>query len=684
MKLGFAAQLESLSLALLAVAWTTEFAHGQQLAYLAPADTGLYVELNDATDLLVAMTAPDRWSAVAEFAGQPATGSDALEWRERVRETIGTSPEEAIRTLFARGVAFIGAGPFRSQDPVLLCRPAAHVPIPALLHMWNAEAYSEPELASVFSLRNQLGLAIYGDTLMFGSPAMAGGTFRQALESQKLGPASSLAATEEFQRLLKRIPPNPTGIIFIRHRADLLDFSSGSGPPAVALLMLFLPEQLRRADAWMIALHRNGDTLKFTAVGHTTGPAEITVEKPIQIQLPDNTLAAWNGHVNFDDLWPQLHLLPDQHLFRLTLPNNATELANRIFTGGMTVAFSALPAPDQDAPATPVLGVVLEARDAPGALAFIDGAVSLAKIAFDTYAAQRGLVPLPSVRKQGEAPDTIRSLDLSDLFAARVIAQLGTIELCWSASDNHLVIATQRHWLKQILQSLKKPVVKLAEQDNAAKGENADPAANAETPQPEPLNRSTTSIVCRGQELSDLGSAWLEKIEQTDPELMTESWWRRHQPGNVRPRLGITVTTVDEGKGLQVDAVEAGLPADGFLQVGDVIVGCNGERFDTTARREASRRMRDRPYARWIDLTVRRDATIIDVRVPLPFVNPVRMLQQAVALGQIIGDVVYVEELGDAGRPRGILTVAWRHKGEVLPAEDWRAEKDDETVIDAP
>lgn len=649
MKLGLSAQHERLSLALLVVMLTSGLAYGQQLAHLAPADTGLYVELIDGTDLLVALTEPERWTALADFAGQPATGSDALQWRERVQETIGTTPEEAIRTLFARGVAFVGAGPFRSQDPVLLCRPALDKPIPALLEMWNAKAYSEPELASVFGLRNQLGLAIHGDTLMFGSPAMASGAFRHALASQQMGPGDSLAATEEFQSLLKRIPPDPAGVFFIRPRAELLDLSSGALPPLAALLTLFLPEQLRRADAWMIALHRNGSMLKFTAVGHIQNPEELPPVAPIQVTLPQNTLAAWKGRINFADLWPQLRLLPDQHLFRLTLPKNAAELAENIFTGGVTIAFTALPTAEKTTAPTPAFAFVLETRDSDAALSFADGAATLAKIAFDTYAAHRGIVPLPALHHVGAKRDVHRSVDLSDLFAARMIAQLGAIELCWSVSDKHLVVATHRDWLTQILAALKPPTDESGVQAVPTNGRIS-------------MGTPTTSIVCRGQELADVGRAWLRQIEQTDPELMTEEWWRRHQPANIRPRLGITVTTVDEGRGLHIDAVEAGQPADGFLHVGDVIVGCNGERFESAARRAVAQGVRNRPYARWIDLTVRRDATIVDVRVPLPFVNPVRLLQQSVALGQIIGDIVYVEELSDTGRPRGILTVAWKHE----------------------
>lgn len=642
MKPCSAVQRLSLPLAWVAALWASPLATAQQFAHLAPADTGLYVEITQGTELLLTLTQPERWAAIAEFAGQPATDRDAASWRNRVEATIGIGPEEAIQTLFARGVAFLGAGPFRSQDPVLLCRPSLSTPLPTLLNTWEAQAFDDPELASLFRLRNDLGLAIYGDTLMLGSPALASGAFRHALHVQQCGPENSLAAAPEFQRLLQRIPPDPAGIFFIRPRAERRDLTSGSLPPIAAALAVFLPAQLREAEAWLIGLHRKGNHLKFTAVGHQDNLVEKEPSLSKTVKLPEQTLAAWQGNLSFEELLPQMNLLPDQHIFRLALPTQTADLANDIFTGSASVAFSTLTAEEDEGPARPTIALILEARDAPTALAFLDGASTMAKIAFDTYADRRGLVPLPPIHHVGEDVDVTRSINVSDLFAARVIAQLGEVHLCWGVSQDHLVLATHPDWLDQVLEKLN------------SQGET----------EPTP---AMTSIMCRGEELASIGRAWLTRLEKSDPELLTEAWWRRHQPGNRRPRLGITVSSLDQGKSLRIDAVESGQPAEGFLRPGDVIVGCHGKRFEGRARREVARGLVNRPNARWIDLSVQRDNEIFEIRVPMPFVNPARLLKQAVALGETIGDISYSEELEASGKTRGILTVAW-HQNEPASA----------------
>jgi hypothetical protein len=650
MKQHFAAPIRNLFLSFLTISALVGASNAQHLAHLAPADTGLYVELSDGTDLLLGLTEPKRWAALAEFAGQPATGSDAQSWRKRVEETVGVSPEQAIRTLFANGVAFVGAGPFRAQDPVLLCRPARSAALPELLRQWDAQSYADPELASVFRLKNQLGVTVFGDALMFGSPATATGTFKHALQAQQTGPAQSLAATPEFQALLKRLPPEPDGLFFVRTRSGRFEETAQRLPAPIALLSMLLPNQLRHAQAWMVAMHRSGEMLRFTTVGHTdsTQPSA-TLSQPenaSQLQLPANTLAAWNGHVDFADLLLPLDQLPEQHLLRLALPQQAADIAGDLFTGSATVAFAALPPVDPASPPTPALALVLETREPESALGFADGVAGLGKVVYDTYAANNAMVPLPAIDNTHNDPNAIRTLDLTDQFNSRFVAIFGNVQLCWKLVGRQLIIATEPVWLEQI-------GAKLANSADLVINDSALPADSL-------TQAPAMSIVCRGHELAQLGNAWLKHLKRLDPELMTEAWWRDHQPTNARPRLGITVSTVRQGNALRIDSVDSGSNAEGVLIPGDLILGCNGEAFSGAARRVIARGIIERPHARWIDLIVERDEQPITIRVPLPFVNPVRLLEKSVALGQIIGDVVYIEESGSQGYPRGILTVVWR------------------------
>jgi hypothetical protein len=83
-----------------------------------PSDVGFFVEMRDAADLLTTLTEPQIWSALAEFAGQPARPEDAESWRKQILQTIKMEPAEANRALFRHLVAYIGNTPIQAQDSI--------------------------------------------------------------------------------------------------------------------------------------------------------------------------------------------------------------------------------------------------------------------------------------------------------------------------------------------------------------------------------------------------------------------------------------------------------------------------------------------------------------------------------------------------------------------------------------
>ena len=113
------------------------------LANQVPADVGLFVELQHGDDLLVPLTESETWATLSALAGQPAAPDETAAWRERIRQTIGMDPIDAIRTLFSQRVAYAGSGARPAQDAVVLCEPG-EAPRTLVDH-WSAPSVADAD-----------------------------------------------------------------------------------------------------------------------------------------------------------------------------------------------------------------------------------------------------------------------------------------------------------------------------------------------------------------------------------------------------------------------------------------------------------------------------------------------------------------------------------------------------------
>ena len=252
-------------------------AAGETFASLVPADVGMFVELYDAPELLEALSEPQLWSTLSELAGQPARAEDARLWRQYVRAVVGMEPEEAIRVLFARGVAFVGPGAGRAQDAVVICRPAANVRIEQLLQRWAARRVPGRPLKQTYQLRGSLGVAVHDGVLIFGDLLPPEGVFQQVCRHLARRRGRSLAESRAFRALRRRLGVEASGLVFVRltRSAPLVvpGAVAQTQPHLVAQTRPWagLPGPLHEARNAMVALTRSGRLWRMTIVGD--GPA---------------------------------------------------------------------------------------------------------------------------------------------------------------------------------------------------------------------------------------------------------------------------------------------------------------------------------------------------------------------------------------------------------------------------
>lgn len=652
-----------IAVALAAVAMPDANASDDSLARHVPADIGLFVELRRGEDLLLPLAKPDLWLALAELTGQPADRQESSEWRQRVEQTIGMSPEEAVHTLLAQRVAFAAESWRGSQDAVILCRPPESPR--ELLKRWAAQPLPTAARATVYRLPNSVGVALLDDVLIFGDQASPT-IFPQVLRSSPEGGTARLADDPIYRRLLERVPAEPDGVLFVR-----LKRTSAAAPAAPAATEpttrpanLPLPRPLADSDNVLLALHRKGKLLHLTAVGDAPARERPSPDEAADLlvdRLPARTLLAWSLRVDYAELGSSVDALPERHLLRIVKKvherSGAIERLTRALDTRVAVALGVVDAPPGDAPAppTPAVALLVSLRDP--------------RVAEDEWRtlfhATIGVYKLLSLRRPGPREDlSLSTLVLGDRVAEQVDfspvlrAALGpgpldALHMSWVVDDDVLILASHSDWLRQIVSARRQSAGRLADSLEAVRPTETAGRESVLIAQPGPMG--------------DLADAWLEFLASHFPMALDEEWWRRYQPDGGRVRLGLQVIPDPEQSRLSVQGVVPGSPAAGVIQPGDVILGVSRRRFATTQPvEEIQRAVENRPNARWVDLLVERDHAVRVRRVPVPFVDPVQLLQRFSAIGEFVQRVTYAEGASAQGEPLGQLTIELRDSDEPL------------------
>ncbi|MBU0639458.1 MAG: hypothetical protein KKB50_11385 [Planctomycetes bacterium] len=643
----------------------------ESVARYVPREAGLFVEARGADDLLVSLTEPDIWITLAELAGQPARPEDAREWRSRIRDTIGMEPVEAIRLLFSQRVAFVGEGPGRAQDAVVLCRPRAELPIADLLQHWRAQPLPDMPGGEVYRLRHNVGLAVRDGLLIFGDVAARAGMFHQTVAAA--GPASdqeTLAKDPTFQELLARVPADPDGILFARLNPNWPRFIPTSQPasqPTSSLPSTASPPvpeppgPLRGASNVLLALHRDRALLHFSVVGdgHVGVPAKAMELTRYVSKLPAHTLLAWSGWVDFPALVQAIETLPERNVLRMAVMLQGRDgAAQRMLTGmdgPICVAFGCVSPGGRPATAPPVPagGLLLAARQPAAVEREFAKLVDYSQSIYNLLSLKRGMPGLEPIRSTTVAGTAVRVLDLSPLIAGRDHGAVGEVHLCWAVDGDLLIIASHIDWLREIML--------------ARRGATPGLAPVLDLVRRAPTRDTEAIFVAQVGPIADLGRQWLTYFEHTAAHVLEEQYWREHQPGGQRTRLGITVTPNIEQRHLRVVTVDERMPAAGFLKVGDEIIGCNGRRFATTQPiSEIVESIERSNHPRWVDVEISRGEDTLPRRIPMPFVDPVQALRRAIAIGQFAQRVVYHEDFTDPAGARGFLTVELRSSASPL------------------
>lgn len=637
------------------------------LAHQTPADVGLFVEVRGMEDLLESLTEPSLWLTLAELAGQPARPDEVMQWRRTIEMGIGMEPGEAIRRMFARGAAFVGEGVGGRRDGALLCRPREAESIRQLLTQWEAQRLPLMHKHAVYALRNGVSMAVLNDVLLFGDSSPGAVVLPRILSLAEDDEPRTLASNQNYRELLARVPDRPDAVVFARliERTDRPETSTPATRPAGDVATTGarseLPQILRGAAHVLLAVHREGARLHFTAVGDGTSadprPA-VTAGKAAALllnDLPARTLLGWAGYVDYAALLQAGRELPERSVMRLALGvlEKSEPLSHLLLSlrGEMCVAVGMVDAKTRavGAPAAPAAAILIRTEDAELAGVAIDEFVRSAASVYNLFALRWGTRPLPPIEEAplDGAAAPLHFIDLRMLLEPWDEGAIRELELCWMIDRDVLIVATHRDWMRQILE--------------ARRGRGRTLRTVLEISNRRPSGDSPFVMVLQPGPLADLGAAWLRWFDTHRPMLTRDDWWRRRQPGGASVRLGIHGTEDTEQQRLLVASIDPNGPSANLLRANDIIVGCGGRRFATSQPvREIHDCIANRPDPRVVMLTVERDGKVLPVTIRVPFVNPIDLLRRVVAIGRVAQAAVYHENYEGAKGAVGNLTVELR------------------------
>jgi hypothetical protein len=634
----------------------------ESLAHSVPADVGLFVEARGMGDLLTRLTDPQVWTTLAELAGQPAQAEDVAQWRQRVLQTVKMTPEEAIRVLFSQAVAFVGEGLGRSADAVVVCRPNHETSTAELLKRWGARRLRAPQRPATYRLYSNIGVSEYHGLLFFGDLIPSVGLLHRVQRFTAEAHAKALADDPVYMKLLARVPANPDGVLFARlERAAALPLpavppsSQPTARPSSQPTLRNLPGPLRNAENVMLALHRDGPLLRFTAVADTRSGEAQPAARPVRLveSLPERTLLAWQGRFDFahgaELLLGALQHNPIEGVFQLQGQIESLDRFVQALDTDTCLAIGPV-FPGQRPPETPPLPAVallIGTRDPAGTLAATRDLVNIGMGGYILFAINRGLPLLQPIQETRLSGEPAFVLDLSPLLKPTARKAIGEIQLCWIVHKDTLIVASHLDWLRQIVAARDGQGETLAQTMRLFGGKA--PSA------------SVDALVIQSGPISDIASAWLDYLRRSKPEVLDENWWRDRQPGGNQVRLGIDVVGESAKRRLRVTRVLDNLPAAGRLEVGDYIVGYNNVRFTTDDLiAEITKAIRTRPRARRVELLIERAGVTQQIYLPLPFIDPTQALHRMVAIGRIAQRAVYRDDRSDPVGPRGLLTIELR------------------------
>jgi hypothetical protein len=534
------------------------------LSRFVPANAGVFVSINRPRDVDDAMNRTRAWQLLSLLSGKSLENMPATSLRSALGNFIGTTKTIRLRDVMESELGLIGSSWTQLGDTAWLVRPDD----PATLDGWfpsmaksSAGIVTTPSglIASVrhgCALMNRSGGSVFGRSLVL-------------LAGRK---ASTLHDDATYRNLIGFLPARPLATAYLRTADD-----RGLG-------LLGFPDSMNRVA---IGLYEGKGRIDFSirgalAAGRSrTALDEATVGR--LFTLPETTLLAtvFTPSISVEDMASQSNLLAG-------LQQVIGVLRGMRGAGGDEDPLSSLGQQmilvwDHDfrpARSSPQLALLMRCGNPGGIRSAFDEIFENSRkllSVVDTASVES----LPTISRSSHLGIPISSVSLARYAAESqfsIASLFSAVEPSWTILDGWLIVSLSRDHLERIIDASRGLIPKLSDVEDVQELARQ--------------NKKRTSLTVLQADLAAaVINGWLADVAAGKPSLLDEQYWAMHTGKRRKPqRLGIGMST-EQGPGyVSVARVYPNTVADGSLQVGDTILGIDGELLDLAAPNSDLRR----------------------------------------------------------------------------------------------
>ncbi|MFQ5591081.1 MAG: hypothetical protein ACE5HE_07965 [Phycisphaerae bacterium] len=529
-----------------------------------PASTKLYVAIRQLREVDAAMHRAHAWRLLPILGGASAGHREGFDLRAAVASLVGNDHTIEVDELMRAEVGIVASSWTKLGSAVWLVR----VSRAETLDEWFPRRMRRMsgvtgDLVS-FRTRGGMDVCVRGDVAAMTRRTRRDSPLRDVRRLMQHEGDDSLDRSDMFRDLVSYLPGRCLATVYLsRNGPRTANGDGGSG---------LWPELDRAA----VGLYEHDGRIDLALRASLTKPQKLT---PLEdhgvlqlMRLPQTTLFALATTMDFDRVYSAAMSNPSRSVWNrylAILTGLARHASHRSQTGtglGPHVVFAWGQDLSEEG-SSPQVALMVECRSAQALRAEVTRiAGNLVKLAARTN--EPAPEVLPTIQRELHLGTLVEHVPLGPYAAQRksgMASLLGGADPAWAAWRNWFIIALSRDHLERIL--------------DAQTGLIPTIAAVADARELQERHAARSSVALAQPALAaDVLDRWIKDYEEGSPSALGPSWWA-NPPGlgdAVGARLGV-VLRADKERGVIVVAdVPAQSPAQGHLQVGDLVLGIDG------------------------------------------------------------------------------------------------------------
>lgn len=570
------------------------------LTRFVPADVRLFLSIRELEELETALERARVWPLFARLAtGEQGRASSAL--RGVVSGFLGEQSAVDLAELFSTEVGLVSAG-WQASEPVVWL---ARLPRPDSAERWfpvEKRLGGGAATGRGFRMADGLVVRIKEDVVAMGRRLDGSSVLRDVASTMDTGADTSLDRNPLFRELVSHLPHRPLALFY-------------AAPGAAGGETAITPWMLPPMERVVVGLYESEGRVELAARAALRQPREskrlsATVLERM-LNLPQTTLLSVAAHLDVGESLsaaarasgsstPARYFRLLQGFFQPSDVSPEAKLGpNVVLVWGQDL---------NEAGTTPQAAVLIECEDTDYGARRVEELVQYGLGLLQAMAPEESPSP-PAIHVSNRLGTQVWHVPMKSFTEnskVPAVRMLSGLEPAWAISQRWLIVALTRDHLERILDAQFGliPTLGMVREARAGITESSD--------------RSVLAVF-RGNMAGATLRGWLDAHRRGEPSLLDSRWWAPTVPTDQagQKHLGIGMRGRQEAGVVVVARVHPGSPAEGRMQIGDRIVGVDGQLLDMhSPNASLRRRIAESEAPEGPTLRVLRNDQWIDVLLP--------------------------------------------------------------------